>query len=132
MRRFYFKNQYASTKIAVYLLGIFIFCIVFPTLLLGQIEFSQIFPNTIDDAKLEYIELRNIGCEDINISGYILSDKIGTEYIFPSSSTIVSHGVFRVDRPISKIALNNTDETVYLKHPDGDIEDQFSYSTSTK
>lgn len=98
----------------------------------GKVEIYEIFPNTIDDTNLEYIELRNTGCSDIDISGYILEDMSTKQYIFPTSSIISPKNTIRIDRSNSKIILNNVDEILYLKQPDGTIEDQLSYSTSTK
>ena len=100
--------------------------------LFGQVEFVQIFPDTIDDTNLEYIELRNTDCEDRDIGGYILEDASSKQYIFPSTTSIGSHNTIHIGRPTSKIILNNTNETLYFMDPNRNIIDQFSYAYSTK
>ena len=133
MYRFCFKtDQNISTKIRWYLIAFFIILLFSPIILWGKVEIYEIFPNTIDDTNLEYIELRNTGCNDIDIGWYILEDASAKQYIFPALSIISPKNTLRVDRPNSKIILNNVDEVLYLKQPNGTIEDQFFYTTSTK
>lgn len=133
MYRFYFgTNQNISEKIRCYIIVFFAMLLFSPIVLWGKVEIYEIFPNTIDDTNLEYIELRNTGCSDADISGYILEDASKKQYIFPASSIISPKNTLRINRPTSKIILNNTDEILYLKQPNGTIEDQFSYVTSTK
>ncbi|NRH21280.1 lamin tail domain-containing protein [Candidatus Gracilibacteria bacterium] len=133
MYRFCIKtDRNIPTIIRCYFIAFFIILLFFPMVLWGKVEIYEIFPNTIDDTNLEYIELRNTGCSDIDISGYILEDMSTKQYIFPTSSIISPKNTIRIDRSNSKIILNNVDEILYLKQPDGTIEDQLSYSTSTK
>lgn len=133
MYRFCIKtDRNIPTIIRCYFIAFFIILLFFPMVLWGKVEIYEIFPNTIDDTNLEYIELRNTGCSDIDISGYILEDMSTKQYIFPTSSIISPKNTIRIDRSNSKIILNNVDEILYLKQPDGTIEDQLSYATSTK
>lgn len=133
MHRFCFDlNQNVSAKIQFYIIGLFIALQFFPITLWGKVEIYELFPNTIDDTNLEYIDIKNTGCSDIDISGYILEDASAKQYIFPASTIISSKNTLRINRTISKIILNNVDETIFLKHPDGSIEDQFSYTSSMK
>jgi len=39
-------------------------------------------PNTTDDTNLEYISLKNISDVEQTLSGYILEDASGKQYIF--------------------------------------------------
>ena len=133
MHRFCFDlNQNVSAKIQFYIIGLFIALQFFPITLWGKVEIYELFPNTIDDTNLEYMDIKNTGCSDIDISGYILEDASAKQYIFPASTIISSKNTLRINRTISKIILNNVDETIFLKHPDGSIEDQFSYTSSMK
>lgn len=116
----------------IYLIHIFLIWIIFPLSLFGQVEFYQIFPDTLDDTNLEYIELRNTGCESLDIGGYILEDASSKQYVFPTTTSIGSHTTIHIGRPTSKIILNNTNEILYFKDPYRNIIDQFSYSSSTK
>ena len=88
-----------------------------PLRLWAGVEFWKIFPNTVDDANMEYVEFRNTSCEEVDISGYILSDASGKEYILPSSSKVAPHDMFLLPRTTSKIILNNEDERLSLKNP---------------
>lgn len=113
-----------------FIIALCVFCC--PAWLFARLEFFTIFPNTIDDANLEYIEIRNTGCESVSLSGMILEDASKKQFIFSSGTVIESHNTMRVSRPTSKMILNNTDETLFLKNPDGSLIDQFSYTTSAK
>lgn len=126
------KEEGIYTKLRMYLIHFFIIWIIFPLGLFGQVEFVQIFPDTIDDTNLEYIELRNTDCEDRDIGGYILEDASSKQYIFPSTTSIGSHNTIHIGRQTSKIILNNTNETLYFMDPNRNIIDQFSYAYSTK
>jgi Lamin Tail Domain len=81
------------------------------------VEFWKIFPNTFDDANLEYVEFRNTGCEEVDISGYIFADLSGKSYTIPAGTRIAAHETFQLSRIISKIILNNEDEVLFLKNP---------------
>ena len=104
----------------------------FPCFALAKIEFVSVLPNTEDDTNLEYVEIRNTSCTGVDVSGYVFSDASEKEYIFPSGTSIVSHETLHLGRPTSKILLNNEDEMLFLKRPDGTLEDEFPYATSTK
>ncbi len=113
---------------------IFLFCIYFfiPLFVFADIRIVSIFPNTVDDANLEYIDIRNTGCSSIDIGSYILEDASGKQYIFPSPTIIESKANFRISRVDSKIILNNTDETLFIKNGSGTLLDTYTYANSTK
>lgn len=46
-----------------------------------RIVIDEVLPNTSDDANLEYIEIGNIDCLEINLSGYILRDASEKTYL---------------------------------------------------
>jgi hypothetical protein len=96
------------------------------------VEFFEIFPNTMDDANMEYVILRNTGCQDIDISNIILEDASQKQYIFPMGTTISTHSNIQIGRPTSKIILNNTDKILYVYDPTHVLVDQFSYISSDK
>lgn len=104
----------------------------FPIVWFWNIEFYEIFPNTIDDTNLEYVVLRNTWCDTISLDGLSLSDASWKYYYFPSDSTVVSHTNITIPRALSKIILNNTDEILYIKNWNWDILTQFMYSSSIK
>ncbi len=45
------------------------------------IVIDAVLPNTSDDANLEYIEIADITCFDMDITGYILRDASGKTYL---------------------------------------------------
>ena len=97
----------------------------------AEVHIIQVLPNTEEDARLEEIILQNIGCEAIDLSGYVIAD------IQPKSYTlswyILEHGkTLTLSRIVTKMILNNTDETLYLYDPAGIQIDTFSYISSEK
>ncbi len=101
-----------------------------PWALFARMVFSSLFPYTVDDTNLEYIEIRNTGCDTVSLSWYILEDASGKKYIFPAGTNVESHKTKHIARPTSKIILNNVDEKVYIKDPAWVILDHFSYLKS--
>lgn len=61
----------------------------------------------------------------------MLADKVKT-YTLPRSTMIDSRVSYRIGRPISKIELNNTNESLTLSDASGNIVHTFSYPTSVK
>lgn len=89
-----------------------------------KIILNEILPNPSGaDSEFEFIELKNIGEEDVCLTDWQLKD--ASEKIYKisaddySDTTIKASGFFTVYASISKISLNNSGETVYLLHPDG-------------
>lgn len=73
-----------------------LFLLLFPSTIFARVIFVSLFPNTLDDALMEYIEIRNTGCESISLSGYTLEDASEKKYIFPSSQLLESHQTLRI------------------------------------
>lgn len=100
------------------------------------IVINEILPNPAgDDSENEFIELKNIGEQAIDLAGYILSDASRKKYVIKKEDfdeTLINAGDFLVVyRRVSKIALNNSgEETVSLHSPLGDLIDQVIYSGS--
>lgn len=44
--------------------------------------FSEVLPNTEDDASLEYFSVSNASCEPFSLSGYSVSDAAGKTFAF--------------------------------------------------
>lgn len=94
--------------------------------------FSEVFPNTEDDANLEYFSISNASCVPVSLSGYSASDAAGKTFTFDSEAILPPLGFFSVPRIRSKIFLNNEDETLRLFDPVSILVDEFSYSSSSK
>ncbi|MCC6639419.1 lamin tail domain-containing protein [Candidatus Falkowbacteria bacterium] len=76
---------------------------------------SELYPNPPgSDALNEYIELFNPHDEGMNLSGYILEDSFGTQYVMPSLY-LGPKQYISFDRATTGIALDNDKEKVTLK-----------------
>lgn len=86
---------------------------------LGDLIISEFLPNPKGSDDNEWIELYNASGKAINLLGWQLDDQDGGSkpYVF-SEKTMIEPGDFLViDRSMSKITLNNSDESVRLLTP---------------
>ena len=75
----------------------------------ANLNIVELLPNPAGDDTLgEYIEIRNTGCDSINLGGYHLFDASNKTYIFPNSIIVNSHENMRLPYSTTKIALNNS------------------------
>lgn len=66
--------------------------ILIPLELFARVGFFELLPNPAGDDTLgEYIQIRNLGCDTLDIGGYTLSDASGKLYTLPSGTMIASH-----------------------------------------
>lgn len=100
----------------------------------ASVEFFALLPNPLgDDILGEYIEIRNTGCQSVDIGGYHLYDAASKTYTIPASTIILSHKNIRFPYAITKIVLNNSgSESITLTDPFGSIIDTESYSGTQK
>lgn len=97
----------------------------------GEVYLNEIFPNPSgSDADGEFVELINKGHEDINLSGWILSDA-ARDYTI-TEITIEAGQLLLLPRSLTSIALNNSSEKVKLTDPFGAPIDEFTYETSSE
>lgn len=94
--------------------------------------FSEVFPNTADDANLEYFSIRNPACEPLSLSGYSVVDASGRAFPLSSGAVLEAHSFREFLRPETKITLNNDNETLSLFDPFGKLVDYYAYATSSK
>jgi len=81
------------------------------------------------DSEEEWIELYNQNDFEIDLSGWKVSDSLGktTTYIFLAGTKISAKGFLVLNRPITKITLNNDGDTLNLTQPSGNIVDKISF-----
>jgi DNA/RNA endonuclease YhcR with UshA esterase domain len=97
---------------------------------------NEILPNPKgDDSENEFIELKNITNQEIDLDGWKIEDVSGIKFIISSknliSTKISAKGFFVIYRKDSKIALNNSgNETIKLYQPNDNLVDLVSYSGS--
>lgn len=90
-----------------------------------DVEISALYPNP-NTGEEEWIELRNLGKDPVDLSLYTLED--GTAKPWTLSGTLEETLTIKG----FPFQLNNSNETVTLKTLDGTIVDSFAYATSTK
>ena len=105
---------------------------LFTPIVSAELFITSVFPNTEDDAQQEYIELYNSSSDIFSLSGYTLSDASNKVYTFGSGALLSSKIFTAFSRPETKILLNNTNETIFLKNPQGQVIDSISYVSSIK
>jgi hypothetical protein len=97
----------------------------------GLAVISEILPHPAGDEDEEFIELKNMGSEELDFSGWKISDAKRTYKITEAdfNDTLVAPGGFLVlPRTVTRIALNNTGgETVTLFSPDGRKRSEVTY-----
>ncbi len=94
-------------KFAILLLIFF-----FPHISFAEIYIGVILPNTANDPQDEYIEIINTGCEDRDLTGYLLFDASSRQFDF--SGFLGSKETLHLPYSETKIQLNNSNETLTL------------------
>ena len=86
------------------------------------------------DETNEWIELYNKNNFDINLSDWKIQDTQGTTttYILPKDAKILANGYLVLNRPDTKIILNNENDGLNLMLPDDKIIDSVSYNSAPK
>lgn len=95
----------------------------------SDIVINELLPNPSgEESEEEFIELKNISSEDVDLCSWQLKDASGKTYTL-ESSTITAGGFLTIYRTASDIALNNSGtETVELYQPDGNLLYSVSYA----
>lgn len=84
------------------------------------------------DEKNEWIELYNQNNFEIDLSGWKIEDIQGTKttYTFDKNAKIAPYGFLVLERPETKITLNNSADGLNLLWPDDKIVDSVNYTKS--
>jgi competence ComEA-like helix-hairpin-helix protein len=94
-----------------------------------EIVINEILPNPDGSDDMEWIELKNIGSGDVDLTGWKISDE-AKSYTIPSG-VIRSDDFFVIEKSDSGISLNNSGgESVYLYNPSDEIVDSLVYGDS--
>jgi uncharacterized protein YdeI (BOF family) len=98
-----------------------------------SLAFSELYPNTIgSDLEEESIALTNTGLDSLSLMGWMIEDGSTDTYMFDTDITLNPGETFTLMRTVSKIALNNTGDTLQLFAPDGALIDQITYGAAAK
>ena len=99
-----------------------------------NIIINEVLPNPEGSDDNEWIELRNIGGSSVNLESWSIKDESEKTYIFSDDdfdNLILNPGNFFVlEKSISDISLNNTNEKLYLFSSLGDKIFEVSYGSS--
>jgi hypothetical protein len=95
----------------------------------SPVRFNEVFANPMGDETIgEFIELYNPSDGPVDLTGFRLHDASKTgEYTFPPNSSISALDYFVLERSISKLSLNNSDETLSLFDVSGTLVDTMTY-----
>jgi DNA/RNA endonuclease YhcR with UshA esterase domain len=94
-----------------------------------EIIINEFLPNPEGSDEKEWIELKNISNEEINLSGWQIDDSEGgsRSHTIPEGTLINPNGFLLLERQKTKIALNNTTDSVRLFNNTGDLISQIDY-----
>lgn len=97
------------------------------------IYLNEIFPNPKKNLEEEYIEIANGESGPIDLYGWQLKDiSKNRGYKFKEHIIIEPGEYLAIYKSQSKISLNNSNESVYLYNPEGNIVSSASYEQSQK
>ncbi|MFH1598231.1 MAG: lamin tail domain-containing protein [Patescibacteria group bacterium] len=95
-----------------------------------KVVINELLPNPEENDKVnEWIELINLGQEPVDLEGWKLTDK-RTDYIWPAHSVIEAQEFLVVNRPESKIGLNNSGDQVFLVDPAARVINGVEYQSA--
>lgn len=100
-----------------------------------DLSITEVLPNPEGpDAEGEWIEITNGGSEAVNLGNWTLDDGPGGSdpYVFPDDTIIEAGDTLLIDRSVSGLALNNSEERVELIDFTGEVMDEVSYSESVE
>jgi len=100
-------------KVMYFFVQIF-FGIFFPAFSYADFQIVEVLPNTYNDHEEEYVIIKNISESEKSIEGISLEDATGKQYVF-SGSIFAPEEEKKFLRPETKLALNNSNETLILR-----------------
>lgn len=96
---------------------------------LSDLIISEFVPNPVGSDETEWIEIYNNSDEDINLLGWQIDDQEGGSkpYVIKEETIIGSKSFLIIKREDSKITLNNSNDSVRLLNPLGEVWQEVSY-----
>ncbi len=99
----------------------------------SSIVINELLPNPAgSDTSTEFIELQNTGTDSVDLAGWQLDDADGGSAPYTiTTATILNGGSIKsFSRADTKLALNNTGDSVRLLDPSGVVKSSYTYSSS--
>lgn len=98
-----------------------------------KVFLNEILPNPKDGSDSEYVEIANGGKEPVDLIGWRIKDASKSKgYQFKEHIILDPDEYLAIYRPDSKIALNNSDESVYLYNLKNEIASSVFFEKSQK
>jgi PKD repeat protein len=99
----------------------------------GKIIISELLPNPEgSDEEGEWIELYNEGGAGANLLNWRIEDKSKKSFEFDSDFYLGANMFYLLERPESKISLNNSDEVIRLYNNLGGLADEIEYEKAVE
>ncbi len=102
----------------------------------NEIIINELLPNPEGSDDFEWIELKNIGTQNIDLNNWKISDASDKEYIISlndfDSTVIFANSFFILEKSITGISLNNSGDELKLFNPDLELVSQTNYSDSNE
>ena len=94
-----------------------------------KVEISEFIPNPEGSDTTEFVEIFNPTDEDVDLFDFKLDDEEGGSraYTFPENTIVPAKSYVVFGRQDTKLALNNTSDSVRLLYPDGTILQEVRY-----
>lgn len=91
------------------------------------LRLSEVLPNPagVDDG--EFVELQNVGDEDVPVEGCVVWTSTTRKYVIHDSAVVARQGFFVVPKSVSKLTLNNGGATIRLVDTDASELDRVTY-----
>ncbi len=89
---------------------------------------NELLPNPEgSDRENEWIEIKNLSDEKVDLSSWYIEDEGGGRHIFEKDTELVAKGILLIKREESGISLNNGGDKLYLFNPNSKETDRISY-----
>jgi len=94
----------------------------------GGVGFSEIMPSPIgSDALNEWFKIYNSNNFEVDLSGWTVEDTTGSTKRYVINTTIIALGHLVLERPETKITLNNTGDGLILLNPNQEVVDSVNF-----
>ena len=94
----------------------------------NDIYINELLPNPEGSDDYEWIEIYNNGSEEVDLSGWMLSDSTKNKYVISQGTKISAQGYLIFEKLNTQISLNNSNgDNVFLYSPDGIIVSETNY-----
>jgi hypothetical protein len=124
-----------SQKFLKFFFLFFLFYFSFALAFDYKIFINEILPSPEGpDDKEEWVEIFNSNDFEVDLSNWKIQDSVGKTktYLFPKGTKIEAKGYLVLERPETKITLNNEGDELVLFNSRGEVVDRVSYQKAQK